>query len=192
MKPATVIAGATILMGVSALAVYPDYFTTTAPDTITLAKPSEGKPENAMAPPPASALRTIDERRKIRARYVSTTRISSGMERDRAYGALVGKAVDQDDFELALDIANRISDTPERDSSYATIARRALASGDLASADRAIEKIVSVTLRDEQARKMAGACPANTVTEGAASILGLEDARRAGALAHVNRAASVR
>jgi len=192
MKTTTVILGATIIVGVSAFAVYSNYFTTTASDTITLVKPLKSRSVDAMTLPASPPRRTVDERRKIRARYVSTTRVSSGMERDKAYSALVGEAVDQEDFELALDIADRISATPERDSSYATIARRALALGDFATADRATDKIASVTLRDEQVRKMAGACPSNTATEGAASILGLKDADRAGALAHVNRAASVR
>jgi len=192
MKTATVILSATIVVGVSAFAVHSNYFTTTASDTISLVKPVKSKPVEAMARPISSASQTVDERRKIRARYVSTTRVSSGMERDRAYSALVVEAVGQDDFELALDIADRISATPERDTSYAAIARRALALGDFATADRATDKIASVTLRDEQARKLAGACPSNTATEGAASVLGLKDADRAGALARVNRAASVR
>lgn len=114
-----------------------------------------------------------------KARYAKAAKIASIIDREREYAVLVGDAAGGGDFELAMDIAGHISAAGLRDNCYATIVSRAMQVGDAAAADSAAEKISSVILRDEQFRKIAQSCPANTTTDGAASVLGLDGGKPA-------------
>lgn len=124
----------------------------------------------------------------IKARYETAAKIASVAERDKEYAVLVGYAAGAGDFELAMDIAGHMSAAGPRDSCYARIVHQAMKVGDLAAADRAAEKISSVVLRDEQFKKIAESCPANTRTEEAASLLGLDGGKPAGSVHRPDRA----
>jgi len=113
--------------------------------------------------------------------------MTSTVERDKEYAVLIGYAMGEGDFELAMDIADSLSAVGVRDDSYARIVHQAMKVGDVAAADKAAEKISSVILRDEQFKKIAESCPSNTATEGAASVLGLDSGNRTGPVQHSGR-----
>lgn len=174
MRTSIVILGIAIVAGLSVLAVGSKYFATRSPDPAALPSSSSIASKSSDARPRLAISDTADNRREIRARYVSAATISSSGERDKEYGALAGYAAAGGDFGLALEIADHVSDAAVRDSSYARIVHQAMTVGDFASADKAAEKISSVMLRDEQFRKIAQSCPSNTTTEATTSVLGLE------------------
>jgi len=124
----------------------------------------------------------------IKARYQTAAKIPSVTERDKEYTVLVGYAAGAGDFELAMDIAENMSAAGSRDSCYARIVQQAMKVVDVAAADRAAEKISSVVLRDEQFKKIAESCPANTKTEAASSLLGLDGGKPAGPVHRPDRA----
>lgn len=190
MRTSIIILGIAIVAGLSVLAVESKYFITRSPDPAALSSPSEvaSKSSDAARPGPAMS-DTADNRREIKARYLSAAPISSAAERDKEYGVLAGYAAAGGDFELALEIADHVSAAALRDSSYARIVHQAMTVGDFASADRAAEKISSDLLREEQFRKIAQSCPANTTTGATASFPGLGGGNRAGALTRFDRAA---
>ena len=192
MRTSIVILGIAIVAGLSVHTVASKYFITRSPDPAALPSPSGIESKSSDAARPRSAMSdTADNRREIKARYLSAATILSAAERDKEYGALGGYAAAGGDFELALEIADHVSAAAARDSSYARIVHQAMTVGDFASADKAAEKISSVMLRDEQFKKIAQSCPSNTTTDGAASVPGLENRNRVGALKRSDRAAGV-
>ena len=188
MRTAIALVSVVVIVGLAAFVLQSQYFGTRKSDGVAVVSPSERRVKDAQAAQTLPVPGTAYDPQRMRTWYESAARISSVTDRDMAYGALVEDATGQGDFELALDIAGRISVTGKRDRSYASIARQALAVGDFAAADKAAEAISSLTLREEQFNKMAGACPSNTKTEGPASVLGLQSGTHAAVSTAINPA----
>jgi hypothetical protein len=192
MRTSIVILGIAIVAGLSVLTVESKFFISRSPDPAALPSPSAIASNSSEVARPRSAMPdTADNRREIKARYLSAATISSAVERDNEYGTLAGYAAAGGDFGLALEIADHVSAAAVRDVSYARIVHQAMSVGDFAAADKAAGKISSVMLRDEQFKKIAQSCPSNTMTEGTASVPDLESGNRAGALTRSDRAAGV-
>jgi hypothetical protein len=196
MRTAIGILVVVLVVGLAALAVVHNYFSAKATGSatpVTVPQAARAPGAAALASPAGTVsndvvpvqLRSPDsvaaeKRREIRGMYEAAGKISSAVERDKEYATLVGYAMGASDFELAIDIADSMSAVGERDNNYARIVHQAMTVGEIGAADKAAEKISSVILRDEQFKKIAESCPANTTTEGAASVLGLESGTRAG------------
>lgn len=204
MKPAiALILGVAAIAGLSTLAVESKYFSTWAsrpaapaptlqtgqtPAATALLSPAESEPNGVQAVIPMSPdHRAADQQRNIKAQYRTAAKSFSTIERDKEYAVLIGYAVGEGDFELAMDIADSVSAVGTRDEGYAKIVHQAMKVGDVAAADKAAEKISSVIVRDEQFKKIAESCPSNTTTEGAASVLGLDSGNRTGLVQHSGR-----
>lgn len=108
--------------------------------------------------------RAAGKQERTRAQHDTAGKIHSDLERDKRYATLVGRAAQDHDFELAIDIASGLSSAAQRDSSYARIVYQAILARDFPAADKAARKMSSAALRDEQLEKIAGACPPNTMT----------------------------
>jgi hypothetical protein len=77
----------------------------------------------------------------------------------------VGRAAQEQDFEQAIAIADSLSSAAQRDGTYADIVHQAILARNFPAADKAARKMSSAALRDEQLKKIVGACPPNTVTK---------------------------
>ena len=188
MRTAIVLLSVVVIVGLAAFVFQSQYIGTRESDGVAVVSPPDSRVKDAQATQTLPVPGAVYDQQRMRTWYESAARISSVTDRDTAYGALVEDAAAHGDFELALEIAGRISATGKRDSGHASIARQALAVGDFAVADKAAEEISSLTLREEQFNKLAGACPSNTKTEGPASVLGLQTDTHAAVSTAINPA----